>query len=91
MLFKLHNHGKSRKRQPDINNVTESEPISTIEFNLEFPQQELPQCTIAQMLDLNNDGDVNAKDIKIIVDFIVGRPLSINSTKNCNALNLFIP
>lgn len=72
-------------------NVTDSEPVSTIEFNLEFPQQELPQCTIAQMLDLNKDGDVNAKDIRVIVDFIVGRPVDISSTKNCNALNLFIP
>lgn len=50
----------------------------------------LPQCTISQMLDLDNNGAVNAKDALIIIKHMVGKPITVNSTKECNALN-FLP
>jgi len=62
-----------------------------VNMSLEFPDAELPTCTLFQMLDLNNDGDVDAKDIKVVVDYMVGKPVEISSVKNCNALNLFLP
>jgi len=65
---------------------------STFKVNmpLEFPTTQLPDCTIFQMLDFNNDGDINAKDIKIVVDYMVGKPVEV-IPENCRALNLFLP
>ena len=62
-----------------------------VNMSLDFPTAELPACTLFQMLDLNNDGDITAKDMKIVVDYMVGKPVEISSLKNCNALNLFLP
>jgi hypothetical protein len=61
-----------------------------VNMSLEFPTTQLPDCTIFQMLDFNNDGDINAKDIKIVVDYMVGKPVEV-IPENCRALNLFLP
>jgi hypothetical protein len=58
-----------------------------ITFN--FPTQNatsVPQCTLAQMLDLNGDNDWDSKDMKIIVDYMVGKPVTIVSARDCKAL-----
>lgn len=82
----------ARSGNSSVTNVNVSVNLNstlTSNFTIVLPT-ELPQCTIAQMLDLNYDGVVNAQDARIILRFMVGKPLTVNSTKQCNALN-FLP
>jgi hypothetical protein len=57
------------------------------DFTINLGSSGLPQCTLAQMLDLDNNGVVNSKDAQVILRYMVGKDVSINSTKQCNALN----
>jgi hypothetical protein len=51
--------------------------------------EELPKCTIMQMLDLNNDGFVNIQDAVIILRKISGLEVSESGTsKQCEGINL---
>jgi len=61
---------------------------STLELNFTMPPL-LPDCTITQLLDLNNDGSVSIQDAVFVLRKIVGLPVSSTGKKNCNALNLF--
>jgi hypothetical protein len=52
-------------------------------------REELPKCTIIQMLDLNNDGFVNIQDAVIILRKISGLSVSeMNESKQCEGINL---
>lgn len=68
----------------DLRNVNSTIPVS---FMLNVPVQ-FPTCTVAQMLDLNNDGTVDTKDALIIIRYKTGQDVSINSTKQCSGVNL---
>ena len=61
---------------------------STIRVGISFTFQEVPQCTILQMLDLNNDGVVDTQDALFIIRQKIGHAVSFNSTKNCQGINL---
>jgi hypothetical protein len=68
----------------DLRNVNSTIPVS---IQIEVPQQ-LSQCTIPQMLDLNNDGTVNNQDALIVIRYMTGRDVSFNSTKGCEGINI---
>ena len=69
----------------DLRNVNSTIPVS-FQINVPLP---LPACTISQMLDLNNDGNVTILDKNIVLDYINGKNVSINGTKQCKGINLF--
>jgi hypothetical protein len=59
-----------------------------VPINLTFPTA-LPVCTKEQMLDLNNDEVINTKDALIILRTMVGKDVTINATKECNAISFW--
>ena len=69
----------------DLRDVNSTIPVS---FQINVPAQ-LPACTLSQMLDLNNDGSVTIADKNIVTDFINGKNVSTNGTKQCEGINLF--
>ena len=75
-------------------NSTESRQLNlssnstiNVDFKLNIPQ-ELPECTILDMLDLNNDGIINTQDAVIILRQITGLSVSANQKKNCEGISL---
>lgn len=59
-----------------------------VSIGMDFPSGSLSQCTVAQMLDLNGDSNVNSHDMKVIVDYMVGKPVTIVGLKGCEAVVL---
>jgi len=58
-----------------------------LNFTLSFPKP-LPKCTIQQMLDLDNSGDVDINDAIIVLRYITGLPVNTTTTKECEGINL---
>jgi len=50
----------------------------------------LPDCTLLQMLDLDNDGNVDVQDAVHILRYITGYGEALNATKDCNAWSVKI-
>ena len=70
-------------------NLTGLHSIINVDFKINTSVgEELPSCTISQMLDLNNDGYVNILDATIVLRKITGLPVSVDSTKECEGINL---
>jgi len=71
-------------------NLTGHQSTIPLSFTVNVPDAEkLPECTISQMLDLNNDGVVNIQDAVIILRKISGLPLSEQTeSKGCEGINL---
>lgn len=64
-----------------------------VPIGMNFPSQNattLPDCAISSMLDLNGDGSVNAHDMKVIVEFMTNKPVTVVSLKGCNALKMSV-
>ncbi len=64
---------------------------STVEINFKINTSvggTLPQCTIPEMLDLNNDGNVTNQDALIVIRYMTGKNVSFNSVKECEGINI---
>lgn len=48
----------------------------------------LPECTISQLLDLNNDNTINIQDAVIILRYISGLPVTSSGSKECTGISL---
>ena len=48
----------------------------------------LPECTIPQLLDLNNDDTINMQDAVIILRYISGLPVTSLGSKECAGISL---
>jgi len=59
-----------------------------LKFTLDAPVVELPECSLAQSLDLDNNGGVNINDGVIILRHITGKPVSTGISKDCKAKSL---
>lgn len=68
-------------------NLTGHHSTIPVSFKLDIPGA-LPACTVPEMLDLNNDGEIDMADATIVLRYITGLPVSINDTKNCTGINL---
>ena len=71
--------------------LTDHNSTIRVDFPITTPSigEELPNCTITQMFDLNNDGVVNIQDAIIVLRFISGKDVSVSETsKGCEGINL---
>lgn len=48
--------------------------------------EELPECAMNEMLDLNHDEEINIQDAIIVLRKIAGLPISANSTRECKGI-----
>ncbi len=74
-------------QQANVSVILNSTIVSN--FTLSTGGTSLPTCTINQMLDLDNNGVINSKDAQIILRKMVGHNVTVNGTKECNAINFF--
>ena len=58
-------------------------------FSLNIPVA-LPTCTIAQMLDLTGNGIVDISDKNLLQDYLTGKTLAVNGTKQCEGINMLV-
>jgi hypothetical protein len=71
-------------------NLTDHNSTIYVDFKINAAtSEELPECTITQMLDLNNDETINIQDAVIILRKIAGLQVSIaEESKECVGINL---
>jgi hypothetical protein len=72
-------------------NLTDHNSTIYVDFKITtgIQGEELPVCTITQMLDLNNDSSVDILDAIIVLRKISGLPVSATETsKGCEGINL---
>jgi hypothetical protein len=89
--YTLTTKGWGSENYSQINlNLTDINSIIYIDFKINTSNwaEELPECTISQMLDLNNDEVVDIQDAVIILRHITGLPVSSPGAKNCTGINL---
>lgn len=65
----------------------ESNSTIPISLNITVPTA-YPECTIAQLLDLNNDDTINMQDAVIVLRYIAGLPVSSSGSKECTGISL---
>lgn len=68
-------------------NLTDVNSIIPVSIQLEIGGT-YEECTIADMLDLNNDEVVNIQDATLILRKIAGLPVSSAGSKECTGINL---
>jgi hypothetical protein len=79
-------------------NVTNSTMINVtgnstyhLSLGLEFPEPGVPVCTLEEILDLNNDGEVNILDAILILRYITSKEVDVGDSKGCELKSLFVP
>ena len=74
----------------ETQNITLTGHNSTIplDFKLEFPGGELPECTLQQTLDINNDGEVNIRDATVILRYIAGKNVEPGEPKGLSLIHI---
>lgn len=61
-----------------------------VKFDIIVPEGALPPCTLAEMLDLNNDGFVDHDDSIIVLRYLAGWNVEPVEAKECTGINLNI-
>ena len=86
--YNLTARSKGLAEQVSINFNSTNSTIP-VNISIDFSSEELSQCTIAQMLDLNNNGNVDISDVVIVMRKVAGLSISVQTErKGCEGINL---
>ena len=90
VVFNSYNLTARSKGLAEETSINFNSTNSTVNVNIsiDFSSENLPTCTISQMLDLNSNGLVNIQDAVIILRHISGLPVSSAGSKECTGISL---